>query len=169
MQLSEYVQVYDSHVMHWSHVKTRVNINFVSFLHELKSLDVQILYANTAEVERPDAFNMLCELLLLNRIWGVNLGEIRFSHDQCIELIKVIRNSKVCFMFVDAILVGKEVVREMKDIIRDRRRNTKEAPWIISDDVKQNEIIMRCRNMWFSPYSLGRNKTKLMSSKISVI
>ena len=165
MNFEEYVEMYGIDVVHWAHVRTRVRIDLLNFLKELKSYHVQILYANTSEIEHPETFQVLCELLEINTIWAINLGEIRFSQHQCIELISTIRKTNVCFMFVDAILVGKDVVRELKDIIRERRRSVTVPPWLITNNIKQNRIILRCRNMWFGPCSLGRNKKMLSGVK----
>lgn len=160
MNLNEYIESYQSDVVHWAHVKTRVKIKLDDFLLQLKRYNVQILYANTEELEKDTSFRYLCELLENKTIWAVNLGEVRFSEKQCSQLTETVKNSNICFMFVDAILVGKEVVRRLKDIIRERRRKTEYAPWIFSNDEHQNFVISQCKNMWFGPSSLGRNKTK---------
>jgi len=69
-------------------------------------------------------------------------------------------------MFVDAILVGKDEVKRFKHIIQKRRRETR-GRWIMGDNNAQNKIIMRCRNMWFAPWSLGQNKKFMMRSRVS--
>jgi len=161
MKFEEYVETYGMDVVHWAHVRNRVRINLLDFLKEMKLYHVQILYVNTYEIEQAEIFKVLCELIEKNTIWAINLGEIRFSSSQCVELISSIKKSNVCFMFVDSVLVGKDVVRELKDIIRERRRNATFPPWLITNDAKQKNIILRCRNMWFGPCNLGRNKKML--------
>ena len=121
---------------------------------------------NTPDLEKENVFRVFCNMIRKSHIWAINLGEVRMSDAQCNLLIDTIRDSMVSFMFVDAVLVGKDVVRTLKDIIRDRRRTTSQARWIIGDDHAQNNVILRCRNMWFGPCSLGRNKHRLEKMRL---
>ena len=165
MEWSEYTSMYEVSVFHWAHAKTRISTDLCECLNLLKLENVQVLYVNTEEITKESCFDALCELLKVGTVWALNVGEASFSINQCRALHDTILKSNVAFMFLDAILVGKDTVRKFKDVIRDRRRNTVTAPWIISDDDKQNNIILRCRNMWFSPCALGRNKKKLSELK----
>ena len=159
MTFEEYVLMFGCDIVHWAHFRARVNKSLAYMLQEVGKFNVQILYANTELVTKPNEFRALCELIVKGTIWGLNVGEARFTAHQCQLLYKSIENSKVAFMFMDSILVGNYEVKRFKTLIQERRRQTISERWLMEEgDDAQNEIIMKCRNMWFSPWSLGRNK-----------
>ena len=148
----------------WAHAKNRISkdISLAATLHHLRDRHApQILYANTCNSTEPIAFKELCLLIREGDVWAVNIGEAQFSVEQCEHLIRSVKSGNVAFMFVDSIFVGPTVVRILKDIIRERRRATRQAQWLISTDKVQNKVIMKCKNMWWAPWSLGRNKCAL--------
>ena len=161
MKIHEYFETYGCAVLSWTHMKLRcVNESLASVLLYVAAneIDVQILYANDCRVAKKEAFHHLLSVIQQRRVWAINLGEVEFSPEQCNSLTKALLNSAVAFMFVDAIFVGSGHVRVWKGIIRKRRQNTTTARWLLSNDTTQNRIIYRCKNMWWSPLSLGRNK-----------
>ena len=165
--VDEYAQVHDTCVFRWSHARARLRSRDESealddALRWLIGHPPQVLYANTPAVTSPGPFASLLSLLRLRRTWALNVGEARFSEAQCAELTQAVRESEVAFMFVDVAFVGGAVVRELKDVIRARRRSVRPgspSPWTLSDDERQNAIIMQCTSMWWAPWSLGRNKS----------
>jgi len=155
-------------VFYWAHARNRIskNISLETVLRFLRKQNApQILYANSEEVTDPFAFKELCLLITKGDAWAINIGEARFTPSQCEQLVQRVRSSSIAFMFVESIFVGSHVVRALKDIIRERRRSTKKARWLISNDRVQNKVIMKCTNMWWPPWSLGRNKHALMRKK----
>lgn len=160
MKIHEYFETYGCAVLSWAHMKLRCNQSLENVLLYVfaNEIDVQILYANDCRVAKTKAFNHLLSVIQQRRVWAINLGEVEFSPEQCNSLTKALHNSAVAFMFVDAILVGSGHVRVWKNIIRKRRQNTMTARWLLSSNTTQNEIIYRCKNMWWSPLALGRNK-----------
>ena len=160
MHFEEYAALYGCDVIHWAHLKTRVSMTLKEALLHLAEFDVQILYANDAVVTQSDTFSALCALIKRGAVWALNVGEAWFSEKQCEELYQCVADSNVAFMFVDSIMVGATVVRRLKKLIQERRRNSS-SRWLLGPDMKQNNIIMRCTNMWFAPWSLGRNRTFL--------
>lgn len=126
----------------------------------------QILYANAEVVTQDDVFAELCALMEDGRVWAVNVGEAHFSDAQCDRLIEAVRRSNVAFMFVEENFVGRQVVRTLKDIIRDRRRDTTVARWLIgTHSDEQDAIVLQCCSMWWAPRSLGRNQTALRAKR----
>lgn len=126
------------------------------------SSTLQIAYLNTCVALHH--FDLLCAMLReCPTLWAINLGETMFSSDQCAALIQSIRASRVAFMFVDAVYVGEAVVQTLKAIIRTRRREAKEAPWLLTDETTdaQRAVVLRCGSMWWAPWCLGRNKAAL--------
>lgn len=152
-------------VFQWSHAKHRLksDTTLCMVLQYLRSVNApQILYANGSEVTRNPTFGELCSLLEDGNVWALNVGEAHFSGLQCDRLIESVRNSAVAFMFVEGNFVGNDVVRVLKDIIRDRRRHSTSARWLIgTHSSEQDAIIMRCCSMWWAPWSLGRNQSML--------
>lgn len=159
--LTEYFDRYGTDIVSWSHIRTRCRpCHLTDVLEHALTIDAQVVYLNHPDMARPNEFAGLIRLLENTNIWAINLGEIEFSPAQCHALTVALHRSQVAFMFVDAVFVGKDQIWIWKKIIRDRRRETQDAPWLLSDNPAQNLVIAKCRNMWWSPMSLGRNKTK---------
>jgi len=55
--------------------------------------------------------------------------------------------------------------RRFKDLLRDRRRQTTTAPWLLSGDLKQDAVVLACKKMWFGPMHLGRTQEVLTNTK----
>lgn len=161
MDIREYFARYGFSIFHWAHIRSRCKCTLeaaLNYINDNDSADVQLLYANDPSLTAAKTFQALMHLLKRKPIWAINIGEAEFSTEQCDEITDMLRNSEVAFMFADAILVGSEYVRLWKDIIRERRRYTVEARWLLTNDDAQNRIIRRCKNMWWPPMALGRNK-----------
>ena len=123
---------------------------------------VQIAYFNHPAFAATDVFPLLLNFLALTDVWAVNLGETQFTPEQGKLLALALGRSRVGFLFVDAVLVGAELVRELKDIIkanREKLRALGQEPWLFcSDNEPQNKIIRRCEKMWFNAKNLKRNE-----------
>ena len=103
----------------------------------------------------------LCTLLEGGSLWGLNVGEWEFSPEQMQRIHAAARSAscKLCFAFFDAVLVGDEAARVLReDVIRPRRRGTTAAPWLYGDDPEWNAVIGAEDKMWFNPHDLRRNK-----------
>ena len=102
----------------------------------------------------------LCSLISGGSVWGLNAGEWEFSPEQMARIIAAAESesSKLCFAFFDAVLVSAEAAKELRGVIRDRRRATDAAPWLYGDDESWNKVVHAESKMWFSPHELTRNK-----------
>ena len=161
MDFHEYFEKYGFSIIHWAHIRSRCKCTLeevMTYISQNDDVDLQVLYANDSSLTTTKTFQALVSLVNSKPVWAINVGEAEFSTSQCDEITSMLRNSNVAFMFADAILVGNDYVRVWKDIIRERRRNTLEARWLLGNDKTQNHIIQRCRNMWWPPMALGRNK-----------
>eukprot|EP00747_Dinoflagellata_sp_TGD_P023317 gnl/TRDRNA2_/TRDRNA2_129720_c0_seq1.p1 gnl/TRDRNA2_/TRDRNA2_129720_c0~~gnl/TRDRNA2_/TRDRNA2_129720_c0_seq1.p1 ORF type:complete len:355 (+),score=54.82 gnl/TRDRNA2_/TRDRNA2_129720_c0_seq1:201-1265(+) len=122
---------------------------------------VQIAYFNDPAFAASEAFPLLCDLLTHSNIWALNLGEIVFTRAQGRLLAKALTHSGVGFLFVDSVLSGASLVRQLKDVIKDnraRRMANGDEPWLFSEKSEaQNLVIKQCISMWFNPTSLKRN------------
>ena len=167
LALNEYFERHPEEldVFHWTtaRYKLRSDISLCAVLQHLrKACAPQILYVNTETiVDDAHAFDEMCALITDQHVWALNIGEAHFHAHQCGRIIEAVRHGRVAFMFVEANFVGQSVVRTLKDIIRDRRRATIEAPWLLGRSDKQDAVIMRCTAMWWAPWSLGRNQRVL--------
>lgn len=160
-EIKGYFDRYGTDVVSWSHIRTRCRASYLTHvLEHVLTTGAQVVYLNHPDMARKDEFAGLIRLLENTNVWAINLGEIEFSPVQCKALTVALHRSQVAFMFVDALFVGKDQVCIWKKIIRERRRETQDAPWLLSDDSAQNRVIAKCRNMWWSPMALGRNKAK---------
>lgn len=122
---------------------------------------VQIAYFNSPAFAAPEVFPLLLNFLALTDVWAINLGEIQFTQEQCQLLICALGRSRVGFAFVDAVLVGGEMVRALKDVLkanRERLRLAGDEPWLLSANEAQNRVIRKCDKMWFNARSLKRNE-----------
>tara|TARA_B110000046_G_scaffold130536_1_gene137083 strand:- start:312 stop:809 length:498 start_codon:yes stop_codon:yes gene_type:complete len=160
MTLDDYIHLFGCDVVRWAHVRARVNTSLFDMLQQLQQYDVQILYTNTELVTTPRTFDALCELVSKGTVWGLNIGEAELDAQQCQSLYTCVAHSNVAFMFIDAVFVGNSEVKRFKTLIQQRRRQTR-GRWTMGVTTDQDAIIMRCRNMWFAPWSLGRNKNFL--------
>ena len=160
-KLKEYFQDYGTDIISWSHIRCRCRrASLKDLIHHICDLNPQVVYLNDPDMSRSDEFAALLRLLTETSVWAINLGEIEFSSSQCTALTAALERSQIAFMFVDAVFVGSEHVLMWKKILRERRRETEDARWLLTDDVVQNRVIKACKNMWWSPMALGRNKTK---------
>ena len=134
------------------------------FLATHYSKTVELLHAkgNEKDTNRPseEIVSSLCTLLEGGSLWGLNIGEWEFSPLQIQRIHTAARSHtcRLCFAFMDAVLVGQEAADELRAIIRSRRRNTRFAPWLYGDDPAWNAIIHAECTMWFQPKEVRRNK-----------
>ena len=100
-------------------------------------------------------FPRLLEFLLTCPVWSVNLGELRFSEEQCSKLAECLRKSGVTHMFYECTVAGgwKETYR---GIIRDNRQ--KHARWRLGPVCSQNQLVLAAVKNWFAPTSHDVNK-----------
>jgi hypothetical protein len=168
--LNEYFEWHpeELHVFHWTtaRYKLRSDISLCTVLQHLrKACAPQVLYVNSETIANDgEAFDEMCALITDQHVWAVNIGESHLDAQQCERIIEAVRYSRVAFMFVEANFVGHSVVRILKDIIRDRRRATTDAPWLLGRSDEQDTVIMSCTAMWWAPWSLGRNQ-RVLSNK----
>ena len=127
-------------------------------LHELikQRMPVQVVFLQgTLPLEGDNLFPRLLELLSTCPVWSVNLGELRFSENQCSKLADTLRCSGVTHMFYECTVAGqwKETYRE---IIRANR--AKHGFWRLGPDAEQNRVVLSAVKSWFAPTSHSCNK-----------
>ena len=78
-------------------------------------------------------------------VWSINLGEIRFSEEQCSRLADALRLSGVTHMFYECTVAGdwKETFRA---IIRNNR--AKHGFWRLGPDAEQNRVVLAAVKSW---------------------
>ena len=81
-------------------------------------------------LQHDDLFPRLLDLIAQCPVWSLNLGELRFSEEQCQELSKSLRRSGVTHMFYECTVAGqwKDVYRS---IIRDNRSKHGRWRWLV--------------------------------------
>lgn len=118
------------------------------------TLQVAFLHGATP-LQHAEDFPLLGRLLREASIWSVNLGEIRFSDEQCESLAESLRHSQVTHMFYECAYAG-EWKTEFKQILTENRR--KHDRWKLSDDATQNAVIFAAVKNWFNPVRHSVNK-----------
>lgn len=103
-KVQEFVQMRQP-VLHSDELIDKKDVRHVEMLLEellRHQLPVQVVFLQGAvPLQLPRLFARLCELLLTLPIWSINLGELRFSADQCEELEKTLKRSLVTHMFYE--------------------------------------------------------------------
>ena len=56
---------------------------------------------------KPWLFAALCDLLRKCPVWSINLGELRFSEEQCVRLGATLAASGVTHMFYECTVAGR--------------------------------------------------------------
>ena len=117
---------------------------------------IQVAFLQGAvPLQQSQHFAKLGELLCSCPIWSVNLGELRFSEEQCADLSKSLRRSGVTHMFYECTVAGqwKETYRST---IRDNR--WKHGLWRFGPDEEQNDVVRQSVKNWFNPENHQCNK-----------
>lgn len=119
-------------------------------------IPIQVAFLQGAiPLQTTSIFPRLLEFLLTCPVWSVNLGELRFSEEQCSKLAECLRKSGVTHMFYECTVAGgwKETYR---GIIRDNR--LKHARWRLGPVCSQNQLVLAAVKNWYCPTSHDVNK-----------
>ena len=81
-------------------------------------------------------------------VWSINLGELRFSEEQCSKLADALRLSGVTHMFYECTVAG-----DWKDTFRNIIRNNraKHGFWRLGPDAEQNRVVLAAVKSWCLP------------------
>ena len=113
-------------------------------------------------LQSDDLFPRLLDFLLRCPVWSVNLGELRFSEEQCVKLAAALREGGVTHMFYECTVAGswKETFRTT---IRDNR--AKHGFYRLGPDAEQNRVVLAAIKSWYVPTSHVVNKRWAMQKK----
>ena len=119
-------------------------------------MPIQVAFLQgTVPFESDVLFPRLLDMLTLLPMWSVNLGELRFSEEQCARLAEALRASGVTHMFYECTVAGSWK-DEFREIIRENRQ--KHGFWKFGPDAEQNRVILSAVKSWFVPTSHKSNK-----------
>ena len=106
-------------------------------------------------LQHDDLFPRLLDLIAQCPIWSLNLGELRFSEEQCAKLADALRLSGVTHLFYECTVAGqwKEVYRELI-----RQNRAKHGMWRLGPDAEQNRVVLSAVKCWYCPTSHKANK-----------
>jgi hypothetical protein len=115
------------------------------------NLRTEIVYIHRIKAWSPTAFTALLDLLRQGRIWAVNLGETDFSQEQWWELVDMLPETAVSFMYISEQHTkykrGEETIRNMAmNRIRENRMAYGER------DLFAMRYLIR---MWFNGLRIG--------------
>jgi hypothetical protein len=121
-----------------------------------QKVPVQVAFLQGAVPLQNEAlFPRLLQLLTTCPVWSINLGEIRFSEEQCAKLAEALRQSGVTHMFYECTVAG-QWKEEFRAIIRANR--AKHGLWRLGPDAEQNRVILSAVKSWYVPMSHSTNK-----------
>ena len=121
-----------------------------------QKVPVQVAFLQGAvPLQTESIFPRLLQLLTTCPLWSINLGELRFSEEQCEKLAEALRQSGVTHMFYECTVAG-QWKEEFRSIIRANR--AKHALWRLGPDVEQNRVVLSAVKSWFAPLSHSVNK-----------
>jgi hypothetical protein len=115
-------------------------------------------------LQQGDQFPRLLQFLTVCPVWSVNLGELRFSEQQCQQLAETLRKSGVTHMFYECTVAGqwKETFR---NLIRTNRQ--KHGMWRLGPDPEQNKVVLSAVKNWYVPERHDVNKHWLSRQRSS--
>ena len=119
-------------------------------------MPVQVAFLQGAVPLQSDSvFPRLLELLVQCPVWSINLGELRFSEEQCSKLADSLRLSGVTHMFYECTVAG-----QWKDVFRTiiRQNRAKHGLWRLGPDAEQNRVVLAAVKSWYCPTSHACNK-----------
>ena len=117
---------------------------------------VQVAFLQGAvPLQTDNLFPRLLQMLTTCPVWSINLGELRFTEDQCEKLAEVLRQSGVTHMFYECTVAG-----QWKDVFREtiRKNRAKHGLWRLGPDAEQNRVVLSAVKSWFNPTSQAVNK-----------
>lgn len=116
---------------------------------------VQVAYMQgSTAITDDDCFEDFVNWIKEGVVWGLNIGEIRFSEEQLQRMTEVLKNSNITHMFYECTFMTPKMKRQWRDIIRGNRR--KHRRWSLEGG--QPAVVLACKNMWFNPVNHTTNK-----------
>ena len=109
-------------------------------------MPVQVAFLQGAvPLQHDDLFPRLLDLLERCPVWSLNIGELRFSEQQCARLAEALKTSGVTHLFYECTVAG-----QWKDVYRGtiRANRGKHGLWRFGPDAEQNHVVLAAVKNW---------------------
>lgn len=109
-------------------------------------MPIQVIFLQgVIPLQSEDLFPRLLELLAVCPIWSMNLGELRFSDEQCGRLAEALKTSGVTHLFYECTVAG-----QWKEVFRTaiRANRSKHGFYRLGPDSEQNRVVTSSIKSW---------------------